>query len=648
MRAVLLLLLAVLLILSAWLLLGSPEPAAPGAAAAGAAAAADPAAADPLTAPPRSGENPAAIHRDEAGARSDDPAAPAGELAGAIGGLVLDAGGNPLPGASVAFLRRPDNGAFLLGLDPAAPVDRLLRTDAQGRYSVADLPAGGSWDLGAWHADFCFTAGPAVLGQAGAAQELPPIQLGDGYRVEGITVDEQSNPLSGVIVDFQLAGWQPAAAGAADPLGRFLRATSQADGRFEFSGLGDGAWTLRARSPGRGDGWISSVLLLPRQQAPNLRVVLGPEYPLSGAVRTAGGAPVPGASVTLQPGSAGEGPSFETLSDAEGRFSLRGVPEGGWILSASCAGHLPARPQELDSAARADLVLELQAIGGVQGQILDAQGHAPAGATLQLWSTMRGNPPFQPLEVFQPLEDPEGKFLFPLAEPGTFVLLVRAAGCAPVWTEPFQAHAQVTDLGQIRLSPAASVAGRLVAEGDQSAIAGALVSLRSASWDPAQEGGPFAALLTGSTDVPPVSARTAADGSFELAGLPLVPCQLVFEHAGIVTLRVPLQPAAGARRDLGELRAQAACSLTILGLDSDGRPLAGGNALLQRDEAGLNQSSHLLDAAGRVRIGGLAPGDCWVSVVEGGGLFGLSSERQRLFLAPGAHQELELRLEPPR
>lgn len=650
MRIALLLLLTVLVSATLWLFLFSPTPAPPPPVEIGAETGQPTAAGDPLSAPEAgvASADPG-ILRNTSGDLTTDPSGEEVKRAGAISGLVLDPGGNPLPGASVAFLRRAPNGAFLLGLDHTAPVDRLLRTDSRGRYSVADLPAGGSWDLCAWHGEFCFATGSAVDGLAETAQELPPIQLGDGYVVEGRVTDEQSTPLVGVALDFRMEGWQPLdAAAPTDPLGRYFQTVSEDDGSFQFSGMGDGAWTLRARLAGRGDGWIHPVVLLPRQQAPSLNVVMGPEFPLSGVTRTSEGQPLPATRVNLEPSMPGLGPGFDLASDAEGRFSFRGVPEGAWILTARHPGFLPARPVELDGSARTDLVLELSAIGAITGKLLARDGRAPASATIQLWSAIRGVPPYQPLEVIQNVSDPEGNFELALADPGTFVLLIRAAGHAPAWSPLFQAHPQATDLGTIRLRAAASVAGRLVAEPDLSPVAGARITVRSPAWDPTQAGGPFAALMTDATDVPPVTSRTAADGSFALEGLPLMPCLLVFEHSGVVTHTLTLQLAEGERQDLGEVRAQAASSLTILGLDEDGTPLSGGNVLLQRDEAGFDQSTHLLDAEGRARIGSLAEGDCWISVIEGGGLFGRSSPRQHLWIAPGTHQNLEIRLEAPR
>jgi hypothetical protein len=646
MRIALLLVLVGVLAVAAWLFLSSPQPPALTPAESGLTNEGPPAPAAGLPGPDgATQQEPNRTDLNREGATSGAPEL--AELAGRIGGLVLDPGGNPLPGASVVFLRRSASGAFLLGLDHTAPMDRVLRTDADGRYTVADLPAGGTWDLCAWHPEFCFTTGPAISGLAGAPQELPPIQLGDGYIIEGTTMDMQGNPIAGAVVDFALQGWQPVdPASPSDPLGRFFRTESAEDGSFQFSGMGDGAWSLRARSPGRGDGWIPAVILLPRQQVPPLRVVLGPEFPLSGLVRSLdGGKAVAGALVSLQASAAAGGPEFSVTSGADGAFAFSGVPEGSWLLGARCPGYLPSRPIKIDSVERSDLLIELEAIGAITGRIVNAQGRVPAGATLELWSTQRGSPPFQPLDIVQPVQDSEGKFSFQLAEPGTFVLLARAEGCAPQWTDLFQAQPRGRDLGEIRLLAAASVRGRLIAEQDQSPIAGALVSLRSSTWDPSQQGSPFAELLIGATDVPPVEARTGADGRFELKGLPILPCLLVFEHPGIVTLSQPLQPTAGTDQDLGEVGAQAASSLTVRGFDQNGEPLAGGNVVLQRDEVGLNQTTHLLDAAGRARIGGLPSGDWWVSVVEGGGLFGLSSKPQRLWLAPGAHQELELRVE---
>ena len=75
---------------------------------------------------------------------------------------------------------------------------------------------------------------------------------------------------------------------------------------------------------------------------------------VSGVVRDAGGAALPGASVYLS------GTTYGDAADAEGRFEIAGVPPGGYRLVGSLVGYAPnAREMRLAAGAQATLDLEL-------------------------------------------------------------------------------------------------------------------------------------------------------------------------------------------------------------------------------------------------------------------------------------------------
>jgi hypothetical protein len=67
--------------------------------------------------------------------------------------------------------------------------------------------------------------------------------------------------------------------------------------------------------------------------------------------------------------------------------------------------------------------------------------------------------------------------------------------------------------------------------------------------------------------------------------------------------------------------------------------------MLSTSEYGLGQINRLLDARGEARMSGLAPGDYWVSAIEGGGLFGRVSKPVKIWLGAGEVMEVEVRLE---
>jgi hypothetical protein len=642
MRAGLGILLAALLAFALWMVWSDGEgPATPDPAAA--AASGKPAATAPN---PAAGTVPAAP-TSEALARSPVAAGDAAFAtiphAGVITGLVLDPAGHPVEDAAVAFFRREQSAAFSFGVETQASLDRLLRTDREGRYRAHDLPAGGSWNLLAWHEEFSFVHGPAVTGSSGAPQELPPIRLDDGFVLAGVVVDFADRPVVGALLEFALDGVDE----PTDPLGRRFVQTSAADGTFTCSGLGGGVWSLRARHPGLAEGWMHPLVLLPGQAIPALQVRLGAEYPLAGRVISSAGGPVADAEVLLAADATDRGRRIITRAAADGSFELHGAGEGRWTLTAQRPGFLPSRPLTLESESRADLTLELQPIGGALLRVLGPGGAIPAEARAELWRPMRGQPPFQPTGEPAAKADAEGFVRMQVREPGTYVLLIRALDCAPAWSELFHVSQQQINLGEYPLQPAGSVSGRLVRQQNGSPIAGASVALRSLQWTPAQNEGPFAALLADATDIPPAAALTGTDGSFRLESLAILPALIVIEHPDFARVRVPVQPAPGREIALGEVRADAAATLRVHGLDPGGQPLAGGSLLLQREEQGLSQSTHLLDAAGRVTLTGLESGDWWVSVIEGGGIFGRMSPRQRVWLPAGGEEEVELRVVAP-
>lgn len=564
---------------------------------------------------------------------------------GAIRGRVLDPAGRPVEGATVAFHRRDDAAAFAFAFDPNSPVDARLATDADGTFVARDLAADGAWDLLAWHPDYALVVGPAAHGLAEGEQDLPPIRLSDGFVLAGTVSDQQKQPLAGVSIELAFDGL-PAQTEAVDaPSGLRLHSVSDATGGFEFLGIGAGSWTLRARLAGHAEAWLRPLTFFEGQAVPDANVTLGPERPVNGVVVSTTGAPVAEAILRLQREPIGAGMEFLARSDAEGRFAFSGVGEGAWQLAVERAGHLPPPPQRIGPGDGAGLRLELTPLGAVHGRAQAVTVRGPF--TAEFWLTSRGHPPFRPTGAAAVPIPANDVFTLDAPGPGTFVLLIRAPGCAPAWSPMFQVGPQVCELGTIALEPGASVRGRLLDEAG-GPVAGALVRGRAADWRSETASQPFGALLADFTDAPPAETLTGPDGSFLLTDLSPLVGSLSFESPAIATWTQPVLLTLGRESDLGELRVAAAGVIEVIGLRADGEALAGGTVLLQRDESGLGLVTRLLDARGRARLGGLASGDWWVSVVDGGAVFGVSSQRQRVWLAPGSVQQVEIRLESGR
>jgi hypothetical protein len=99
---------------------------------------------------------------------------------------------------------------------------------------------------------------------------------------------------------------------------------------------------------------------------------------LSGHVRDAAGAPVPGVAISVAGGAA----PVPVLTDATGRFGVSGLAPGIYTLTPSRAGfvHAPASRSVtlLDEDAEVDFV-EAAAVRSIAGQVVDAAGAPVAG-----------------------------------------------------------------------------------------------------------------------------------------------------------------------------------------------------------------------------------------------------------------------------
>lgn len=574
-----------------------------------------------------------------------DAAELAAARAGEIRGQVLNQEGAPLAEATVLFMRRTAATPFMLGFDLSAPVDAVLTTDREGWYRVRGLASGESWDLWAWHPKFSFGEGGAVQGFSGADQVLPPITLGLGFVLEVTVLDVGGDPVADAHVELTLDGLPEALDRAQpDPLGRRFDANSDEDGFAGFEGLGAGAWVLRVRKSGYGDGWLRPLVVMTGKDPAPVTVRLSPEFPLRGIVVSTQGPPVAGARVRVATEPEGVGPSFSVLTTSTGEFSVAGLPEGRFQVNVECAGYFASRPEMIEGTEARELRVELLPIGAVHGRLILASGEPVREGRIEIWQTSRGQPPFHPMDLVHEVRTPDGSFQLDLPGGGSYVLLARAQGCASTWSAVIQARTDAVELGEWRLGAGGTLRGRLLCGADAKPLDQALIRLRMRGWEPQTEMLPFAVLGIGTSEVPPTRTRSAADGSFRIDHLPVGPYSISIEHPDAVTTVVPIEILEGGDQNQGIISLEATSGLIVHALMANGSPLAGGTLSIGRNENGFAQESRLLDANGRVTVTGMPSGDYWLSVMEGGGLFGRASEPRKVWLGPGKIEEVEIRL----
>jgi hypothetical protein len=458
--------------------------------------------------------------------------APAGNPAprGAFEGTVLSRRtGAGLPGAEVTFSR---GGA-------AASV----RSGADGSFRF-EPPEAGRWQLAAasapGHVPFAPEWGysPVVLDARpgervrGLSLWLLPLD-----RYAGRVDDPEGRPVEGAEV--RVVG---SATGDRALIPSSESATSGPGGAFTLSAP-DGA-TLEACHPGYAPG--RTVLDFAARSTRRVVVKLGAAgtrgapAPIAGRV-VSGGAPVEGALVAARlllrvgPGSAGEPVTAQATTDADGRFGLRELGPGRYLLTASREGFAQARA--VVARAGEEATVELSRGGTLSGVVRDAGTGAPL-APFHV-EARRGGRGWKLLVGAATVVDASGRFELRALPPGPVVLLASAPGHlpSPEVEATVPEHPGVAEV-EIRLRQGGRVSGRVTDRATGRPLAGAQVLLEG-------DGGSEPSLLDAGA-----SAVSGDDGAFVVGGLPARTVSLHVaadgHHARIVTgVEVPDGGLAG-------------------------------------------------------------------------------------------------------
>lgn len=419
----------------------------------------------------------------------------------AVRGVVVDATGRAIAGARVVL--RPVPPEVLRGAPtPDGPPLGETRTERDGTFELA-APQGGWMRLTA-SADGHATVGHLLAG-TGADVRLVLPQSG----VLTITVlDERGQPLAGARVDARVDQTQ-------------LDGAANADGIAVLEHLPPGDALLRVGADGYGTVRAGPFRIEAGATAA-ADVALTPGVALRGVVRDdATGAPIRGARVWVaRPGtSTPAGPT-----DAEGRFeaAFAGGLEERVFVSVDHEGYasalVPVILRPVDAGPQTTEV-RLQAAEPWRGEVLFPAGIPPR--PVRVGYTDNGVAGRTPAAT---TTDAEGRFELPPpppAAPGRRIVLVAE-------TEGLKAALALRP-GQLppaplmlALTPAATVTGRVIAEGGSPA-AGALVRLVP-KWTRESPRGltPDESLLRASNEagLADLTAATGPDGRFAMRGVP--------------------------------------------------------------------------------------------------------------------------------
>ena len=394
-------------------------------------------------------------------------------------------------------------------------------TGPDGVFFLDGLTAGEAYEL-----QVMGTAGlgPRKAGVVAPAEGVELTVTGTG-QVRGRVVDGDGGR---AIPDFQLR-YQPDAQGGMRFVmrmgpgrgrGPYEKQSFHAeDGSFVLEDVPAGRWTVEAFAPGYQAGSSSGVTVGEGEAAEGVEVRLSRGGVVSGRVlESRTGRPILDAAVRAELSGGeqrmrmvrigGEGGDNETATDAEGHYEIIGLAPGTWTVTASHPDWSEAatRVELKDAPATADI--RLGKGGSVGGTVL-AVGRPVAGAQVTLSAAgdtgFRAGAGMMGGSEQSALSDGSGRFRFERLGPGRYTL---AAALRDQSSAPAEAVVTGDDAQEVQLvlSEGALIRGIVTGLPD-ALLAGVNVSAQGQDY--------FA------------TTRTAAGGTFELAGVP----------EGLVTLR---------------------------------------------------------------------------------------------------------------
>ncbi len=287
-------------------------------------------------------------------------------------GVVVDAQGRPVPGATVVYANSLGNKAW---------AQLSATTDAEGRFALP-VPPGmakeSQFQLGARGKGSGI--GFAVVQGAKAAIR---IRLAGGGLVQGTVKDTKGQGVEGALVTLQF-DWNrrgtpvPGLEGNPWQYGQLLGdprlaapyATTDAEGRYRIEDAALGNYTVMA-TWGLEKAMGGQPLQVRAGATETVDLVFGAGKRIEGVVLDAEGKPVAGASVTASEAQPKPGRSsyVEDRTDSDGRFALRNLEADRWNLAAYAVGFTAENRMAVASGER-NLELRLTPLGWVDGVVV--------------------------------------------------------------------------------------------------------------------------------------------------------------------------------------------------------------------------------------------------------------------------------------
>ncbi len=329
---------------------------------------------------------------------------------GTVSGHVYDPDGNPLPAAGISVGKQP----FSAGLFAGSVVD------ANGAYLFGDLLPGSGYSVkfsGNPISDFAADPQPATV--VVGTDTVVDVHMYHGADVTGHVTDVRGNPVAGAEV-------QATALDFGDS------ATTDASGAYSLGddvGIPSGTYTITASANRQPTGTVSGVVLTGGVTSTVDLSLVGSGAVITGTVTDEHGAPVAGATVSVNYDNGGTGAS----TDVNGTYVFTDLPDGTYTVSARAPNLLEQTvgPFALVAGQHETANLQLQVAGTLSGRITDGDGHGIANANI----SVSGSTAIGTVADFA-TTDPTGHYALSSLRTGDYTTYVSADGFAPLNAAP--------------------------------------------------------------------------------------------------------------------------------------------------------------------------------------------------------------------
>jgi Carboxypeptidase regulatory-like domain len=459
--------------------------------------------------------------------------------------------------------------ADLLATPPPAGervADRVVTSDAEGKFTFTDLDPDNSYSLIAYHPGFgSRIEGHITLTEETTSEEVLVV-LEPGATITGTVTDSGGVAIDGVAVTLENA-----ALGSVNSADHKSTKTDTA-GKYSFPNVAAGNYNLEAWTDGFGRTRVPNLNISGRDEI-NQDIVLSAAHLIAGRVITSDGKPVEGATVNAYGNaSAAQATRSRTRTDENGEFNFEDVPEGTYTLDSRARGYKTASARRIQTG---DLSVEMVLVPQptIAGTVTTSAGQPLKDFTVQLRTRMSNSDLTIPVRgsKFKVSASEDGAFLLSCPGRGDYVVEAAGADFAPTLSEMVHVEEGSPVEGLVIRMTSGGVITGLALGADGSPLAGARV--KTFASDFVDE--PFWGGMGFPSDATETEATTAADGTFELKALTPAAYQVqVLDSGHAPFTQREIQVAEGRAVDLGSLRLTAGASLS--GTVSVGSEGAGG------------------------------------------------------------------------